>query len=229
MTRKLKEVVVVTPCQLPDHDMPLVVGDRILEGLCEGVVRVNQELIRAKILSSQHLYHESWGMTYERDPRSLGTLLIDGQRKEAREYWATAYGAARRGADDCETLSSWLAAWYREVCLVNASCAIYPAITGPNGVVGRHVVVWVPCERPLYRIAPWGQNKFIRYEIPGKGYIEDPSVALGMYYKTADPPVRMPMRNPFLITNAALRLRASSLTVPYLPSHFINIPAGLKL
>ena len=221
----IKTVVCVTPVQLPDRYLSSVVGDRILEGLCEGVVRVNQELMMAGVLPKLHPYDDQWEMEYERDPRSLGTLRIDGRDMEAREYWATAYGAAMRKQDDCETLSSWLAAWYRVVCKVNAAAAIYPTVKGPNGIVGRHVVVWVPMRRPLYRNAPWMSNRFIRYEIPGQGYIEDPSVALGMFYKT-DPRGRQPMppRTPFKLDNHDAAGLAKHLEVPYLPSHFVTPP-----
>lgn len=217
----LKTVCVVTPVELPDRIMSPLVGDRILEGLCEGVTRANFEMMRAGMVYDGHPYNDAVKLVYGRDPTTLGTLRIDGAELQAREYWATVIGAYRRGHDDCETLSAVLAAWYRNVIGVNASCAIYPTIVAQNGVVGRHVVVWVPLAEPIYTIAPYDSSKFIRKLHHGKGYIEDPSVALGMYYTSGGDFSKLPSRNSISFNNAALLRRAEPFKVPYLPAHWI--------
>jgi hypothetical protein len=207
---KKRLVVVPVPLHVADDGKNTVLGDRLFEALLEGVVRVNMEYMQrsaeviygpnfptnrngADMMSEEfspyclHPYQDNLEIVYNFDPY-CGDFKLDGKTYPMNELWGTQITAVQRKTEDCESLSAWLAAWYRVRLGVHASVAIYPSVIGST-FVGRHVCVFVPLRDHPYEQVPWdnepGKKCFIRRMSEG-GYIEDPSMALGMNYIVRD-------------------------------------------
>ena len=168
---------------------PINVQDQIFEAACEGWVRANLVMFRTGVIPQLHPYDDRLNLVYKSDPYSGG---VDAKGNAIRESWMMAPDIIRNGGDDCESLSQYLAAWYRAFTTKKANVAVYPPMVVDGRALGRHAVVWVEGP-PLYTISPYGGKRFIRFQ-NDRGYIEDPSVALGMYdiLKGRPLPERMP-------------------------------------
>lgn len=196
LTRPFRQISVDYQIPLPIHSKEfgaptkeeLLLGDRCLEHACEGMVRINQELMAAGAIPNWHPYDSRLALEYRLDP-------------PGHERWSNAQGTIKRRFEDCETLSAYLAAWYRYQLGWDAHCAIYPSVVLKRGdgstVVGRHVVVFVGNQKmPPYSKVPWDSTTFVRAS-SSAGFIEDPSIALGMNYVLPEKRA-FPKRTPFL-------------------------------
>jgi hypothetical protein len=158
-----------------------------------------------------HPYSSNIGALYESDPRDMGYALVDGKNMPLSELWSPSFYAAERKSEDCDGLASWLAAWYR-LQGVEARAVVYPSINfvkDGKRKIGRHVCTFVPYSGIPYKSArpPFGEwykenGRGVIRAIDSSGYIEDPSIALGMYHyfrKETTPRVRFNERTDIVI------------------------------
>ena len=196
-----RTIGIVVPFPIDNNNFPLVYTDRLFEAMTEGIVRMNQEMFMNGMCPDVHPYSDSLELRYARDPH-LGTVNVNGNKFDIPELWSPNMYVQLLKEEDCDSLAAYLAAWYR-MRGIPASCCVYPSMvieaqrgTNESRQVGRHVCVYVPYTAgPIYHHGPYANSdEFIRVITPD-GYIEDPSVALGMRYISAGRP--LPLRQSF--------------------------------